>query len=173
MNRILSLWWVTFIAGFVLLAASLPFLDNLDSHGYRLAKSLADLDLLRTTIEQFRIAHGSAPNNSEKLNALVAANLIEHLPSDPWMHPYVYSVDTNGTYKVYSVGVNGLDEQGEGDDVVNREKRYRCEDYDVNCLPNTVYVIQISSFLITIISLLIGIIRGVMYVYRRLIHLSS
>jgi hypothetical protein len=32
-----------------------------------------------------------------------------------------------------SIGLNGRDEGGEGDDVNSPDKAYRCEDYQINC----------------------------------------
>ena len=40
------------------------------------------------------------------------------LPADGWGRPYVYAVDEGGAgYRLRSVGADGVDQGGEGDDV--------------------------------------------------------
>jgi hypothetical protein len=39
------------------------------------------------------------------------------LPIDPWGHAYAYSTDGKDDYKIWSIGPNGIDEHGAGDDV--------------------------------------------------------
>ena len=45
-----------------------------------------------------------------------ADRLVDSQALDPWGRPYVYESD-GGTFNLYSVGENGRDDQGEGDDV--------------------------------------------------------
>ncbi len=39
------------------------------------------------------------------------------LPVDPWGHAYAYSTDGKDDYKLWSLGPNGIDEKGAGDDI--------------------------------------------------------
>jgi hypothetical protein len=42
---------------------------------------------------------------------------------DPWGHAFVYSVRDRGkTVTIWSIGPNGRDEQGQGDDIVVNER---------------------------------------------------
>jgi hypothetical protein len=54
---------------------------------------------------------------------------------DPWANRYMYRVGSmwpNG-FVVYSVGVNGKDELGQGDDIVNHSKHYPCDIMPTYC----------------------------------------
>ena len=42
------------------------------------------------------------------------------LPKDPWQHDYVYEVGGPKGYKLRSMGPNGVDDKGGGDDVTGR-----------------------------------------------------
>lgn len=40
------------------------------------------------------------------------------IPKDPWGHAYAYTTDGKDNYKLWSFGPNGVDDHGEGDDIV-------------------------------------------------------
>ena len=40
---------------------------------------------------------------------------------DPWGHPFVYRVGSSLKYQLYSIGPNGVDENGKGDDISNED----------------------------------------------------
>jgi hypothetical protein len=42
----------------------------------------------------------------------------QDLPPDPWGHPYVYVLTGPKGYQIRSMGPNGVDDKGEGDDIV-------------------------------------------------------
>jgi hypothetical protein len=81
----------------------------------------------------YRSRHGHFPPESIGLSALVG-EFIGQLVPDPWGHQYVYRRPAaTGPYRLYSRGLDGRDDRGSGDDVTTWPKRYRCEDYGVNC----------------------------------------
>ncbi len=53
---------------------------------------------------------------------------------DAWSNAYVYRLVSEGKgYVLYSRGANGIDEQGEGDDVTAASKKFTCEQYADLC----------------------------------------
>ena len=99
------------------------------------------LPVLSYALESFIREHGRAPEESEGLAALVCArpgdagHCLSHLPKDPWSHPYVYRrIGRAPGYMVYSIGADGVDEGGGGDDIVTWAKEYSCSEYGVGCL---------------------------------------
>lgn len=97
------------------------------------------LPTLASVLELFVQKHGQPPGEREGLAALVCSqpaetNCIPHLGPDPWLHPYMYRLTTQSPgYMVYSVGANGIDERGGGDDIVTWPKQYSCREYGVGC----------------------------------------
>jgi hypothetical protein len=87
-----------------------------------LARSEAQLDLMRIglTLERFRAEEGAYPDT---LSA-IASRLGGEVPVDPFTgYPYSYSHD-GGTFTLYSVGMNGLDD-GARHDYVNGDIVWR------------------------------------------------
>ncbi len=41
------------------------------------------------------------------------------LPNDPWGNPYKYEKQSDGTYRLWSCGPDGMDNSGEGDDIAS------------------------------------------------------
>jgi hypothetical protein len=100
-----------------------------------------DLPVLSYALELFVREHGWPPDEREGLAALVCSapsdegHCIIHLSNDPWSHPYVYRrIGRAPGYMVYSIGADGVDEGGGGDDIVTRAKEYSCSEYGVGCL---------------------------------------
>lgn len=64
------------------------------------AKALADMELIRNKLEEYRIEHGGYPDSETAMGGLGVAN-------DPWGWPYVYDHDPKAskyTYSLYSKG---------------------------------------------------------------------
>lgn len=57
-------------------------------------------------------------------------------------------------FELYSVGLNGIDERGAGDDVTDHDKRYSCSDYSVGCPYGAVELLQVVLVLFFASSLL-------------------
>jgi hypothetical protein len=79
---------------------------------------------LTSAIERHRVATGELPRNPKQL-AVVArlyapsAAIPRGSPVDGWERPFVYrpAPESERGYLLYSVGANGRDESGEGDDL--------------------------------------------------------
>jgi general secretion pathway protein G len=92
----------------------------------------AQIELLGTALDSFRLDVGRYPNTSEGLEALVAAGSGSEdwngpylkkteIPLDPWGNPYIYeSPGNHGDYDLVSLGAD-KSEGGEGEnrDVVS------------------------------------------------------
>ena len=100
----------------------------------RLMTALADLDSLRSAVKLKIADDGAAPTEAEGLDVLVHGKTqeLDWLKKDPWGHPYAYHVGASGP-AIYSVGPNGVDEHGDGDDVTTQDKSYHCVDYARDC----------------------------------------
>jgi general secretion pathway protein G len=84
-------------------------------------------------IENYRQDHGKLPP-AESAFEVLAGEYIREVPVDPWGHPYAYrATEEPPGYRIYSVGFDGVDESGAGDDVIADWKYYQCEPYGVNC----------------------------------------
>ena len=103
---------------------------------------LGQIPMLTRTLEAFRDDYGRLPTEQEGLSALLRPPGNEsdpyfkkgQLPIDPWGGSYVYHPAEDGRhFSLYSPGRNGIDEHGGGDDVVNWDKTYTCEEYGVGC----------------------------------------
>ena len=99
------------------------------------------LPVLTDTVEWFVREHGRPPDEKEGLAVLVCSapsdegHCISQLPQDPWSHPYAYRrIDRAPGYMVYSIGADGVDQGGAGDDIVTWAKEYSCAEYGVGCL---------------------------------------
>jgi general secretion pathway protein G len=143
MTRQKPLWlilMVVFVAssGFVVIKECV---DPMKMGDLKINKVLyADLPTLSLVLESFVHDHGEPPTEAEGLSALVCTqpnrtDCINRLFPDPWLHPYAYRrIAKAPGYIVYSVGANGIDERGGGDDVVTWPKHYTCREYGVGCV---------------------------------------
>lgn len=82
-----------------------------------------------------------------------AGYFLRGIPSDPWGREYVYRANIHD-FELYSVGLNGIDERGRGDDVTDHDKRYSCSDYGVGCPYGVVELLQVVLALLFASSLL-------------------
>jgi len=82
----------------------------------------AQMQMLSTALDTYRLDVGSFPRNLEELRAADAPGwdgpyLPRDIPVDPWGNPYVYSVDVEDASKPYTLRSLAKDgrEGGEGD----------------------------------------------------------
>jgi hypothetical protein len=100
---------------------------KLDSDSQR-GRTVARLTLFREALEDYDESFGNFPAESEGLTALMRGGepIIKGIGVGPedlvdgWNKPFVYRVGESGLPTLYSVGPNGVDEAGSGDDLVAR-----------------------------------------------------
>jgi type II secretion system protein G len=85
-----------------------------DFSGARSRTAKLQVANLDSALSEFRRIHGSYPDTSTGLSALVSAGLIRKVPRDPWGNPYEYSM--YGSH--YVLRTFGADHRfgGSGDD---------------------------------------------------------
>jgi len=95
-----------------------------------------DLPAIAQALEIYKQKHGTLPTESEGVPALAESSgargesILPKVPKDPWFHDYVYRRTAPGKgYVIYSIGRNGVDESGNGDDIVEGPKKYSCAEY--------------------------------------------
>ena len=88
----------------------------------------ADIETISQALELFRLDNGFYPSQDQGLEALVTRpdtqpeprnwnpdGYLKKVPADPWGNPYFYIQPGNyGKYDLYSLGANGIDDDGEG-----------------------------------------------------------
>jgi hypothetical protein len=82
-----------------------------------------DVSLLRAAITVYRLDREKLPASLQDLiessenfpNGYLGGS--KQLPKDPWNHDYVYVVTGPKGYQIRSMGPNGVDDQGQGDDI--------------------------------------------------------
>ncbi|MBN1412608.1 MAG: type II secretion system protein GspG [Spirochaetales bacterium] len=84
-------------------------------------RAKADLLSFKTAIDAYRMDNiFHYPDKQKGLRALIKYLDGQDIPLDPWGHGYIYvypSLYSDGAYDLYSIGKNGIDEKGEGDDI--------------------------------------------------------
>jgi len=102
---------VLVVLGVIIFAASGRLDGSPDS---QIHKARTDLGVFAASLDDFHSRNHRYPDANEGLGATLAAN---KRPVDPWGHPYVYRNRGSDKPQMYSVGPNGVDEGGAGDDV--------------------------------------------------------
>jgi general secretion pathway protein G len=95
-------------------------------------KARADIgSIFFTALEAFKRDQGRYPTREESLDVLVDPSprgrylISHHAITDPWGHTYVYRPPDPHQQQglvLYSIGPNGIDEGGKGDDIVPRDQ---------------------------------------------------
>jgi general secretion pathway protein G len=126
---LIELMLVVIIIG-VLAAMVMPRLIGRTEQA-KIAACQADINAnLSLALDLFEMDNGRFPTTEEGLLALRTrpgaltnwqGPYLKKDPKDPWQRPYVYrSAGThNNDYDLYSIGPNGIDENGGGDDIGN------------------------------------------------------
>ena len=109
--RGLRIVWYVFafaalIGGF-LLVLNLILRHHTESQRHTCRVLLTQIEM---TLLQYRLDHG-LPGELTQLSEGARPLL------DPWGRPFVYRVAPNSEYRLYSLGPDGVDENGKGDDV--------------------------------------------------------
>lgn len=98
--------------------------------------ALSTLELLRFVTQRSADQQHRLPTQDEGLQPFTTGPgaRIDYLPHDPWDHAYVYRrTATPLGFVLYSVGADGVDDHGAGDDITTRDKSYSCEVYYDEC----------------------------------------
>ncbi len=108
-----------FIMGLLATVVLVNVLGNVDQS--RVQKAKADIALLESSLDRYRLQLFTYPTTDQGLEALVSApgnlpagasypaeGFIRRLPADPWGNPYQYAnPGERGTIDIYSLGADG------------------------------------------------------------------
>jgi general secretion pathway protein G len=108
-----------FIMGLLATVVLVNVLGNVDQS--RVKKAQADIALLESSLDRYRLQFFTYPTNEQGLRALVEAprdlpgnasypadGFIKRLPDDPWGNPYQYAnPGEHGSVDIYSLGADG------------------------------------------------------------------
>ena len=100
----------------------------------RIVKARQDILAIQSALDLYRLDNGSYPTTDQGLEALVhkpesspaptnwkADGYLQHLPKDPWGHPYQY-LNEEGKPAIYSTGPKGTGTaEGEGGAITSRD----------------------------------------------------
>ena len=126
--------WMAWAAVVLAPVGAIASIDRI--RDYKIDQAFADLDLLRSSVQASSQRHGRLPGDDDGLASLAMEpdRMLDRVPNDPWSHAYVYRrTQESPGFVVYSVGKDGIDDHGAGDDVTTRGKSYRCETYYDEC----------------------------------------
>ncbi len=121
---LIELLVVVIIIGLLATLVAPKFFGKLAMSKQKTAK--AQIELLGSALDEFRLDNGRYPTTEEGLNALrekppelnnwAGPYLPKAIPKDPWGRAYIYrSPGEHGDYDLYSLGRDGQ-EGGEGED---------------------------------------------------------
>ena len=120
---LVELMLVVIIIG-TLVAMVMPRLAGRTEQAKR-AAAKADIEVnIASGLDLYEIDHGSYPENLDLLLEKKDGKgpYLKKRAVDPWGHPYKYVYPgAHGDYDLYSFGKDGVDNNGEGDDVANWE----------------------------------------------------
>jgi len=166
-GKILKWWW---LAALVSLGGAIVLpcvgMGGPNFIDLKINKVFMDLAGINAGLEQFRQRRGDYPTDAEGLEAMTGVSMIR-VSKDAWGSSYVYKRNAPGRPLVYSAGIDQVDSGGAGDDVSSRDKHYRCEDYALNCGPTASDIAAYGALLLLPLSLITGLIRGIMWLIRR------
>jgi type II secretion system (T2SS) protein G len=156
-DGVLRWWWLALLLS-LLVVAAMPRAIGLAGGDYPIHRTFHDLDGLRAALKSYHEVHGAYPTSAQGLGLLRSEGIVNHLPVDPWRHPYVYRYNTTtDTFLLYSQGADGEDDMGAGDDITDPDKAYSCREYGVGC-PSV--AIPITALALSAASLVVGLARG-------------
>ncbi|MDD5135756.1 MAG: type II secretion system major pseudopilin GspG [Candidatus Omnitrophica bacterium] len=127
---LVELMLVVIIIG-TLVAMVMPRLAGRTEQAKR-AAAKADIEAnIASALDLYEIDHGSYPESLDTLMEKKEGKgpYLKKSAIDPWGHPYKYVYPgTHGDYDLYSFGKDGVDNNGEGDDVTNWETSAKPEE---------------------------------------------
>lgn len=88
--------------------------NQADAAGSPVGRARADILFLQSQLRSYLRVTGRYPSEQEGLEALVKANLVRSVPTDPWGRPYVYRL-VRESGRVVTLGRDGK-EGGSGED---------------------------------------------------------
>ena len=126
---LVELMLVVIIIG-TLVAMVMPRLAGRTEEAKR-AAAKADIEAnISSALDLYEIDHGSYPENLDVMMEKKDGKgpYLKKRAIDPWGHPYKYTYPgTHGDYDLYSFGKDGVDNNGEGDDITNWESAAKTE----------------------------------------------
>ena len=127
----------------------------------RISKAFADQQALSTALDNFRERYSRYPTTREGLKALVP-DFVKRISRDPWGSPYVYRTTGRRSFFIYSVGADGRDDKGFGDDVTTKEKEYDCAVYGYTCGLDARFFVFVVALALMVLSALVGLAHGIL-----------
>jgi type II secretion system protein G len=168
--KILTIVASVFIASLALTSITSPTFVCHSGFG-ALTKVQQDMKSIRAAIDMFELDRHAIPTQDDGLRILAAPNdssenrgrrYLRDLANDRWDSPYIYSVISKSEFSIHSAGPNRVDEKGKGDDVIEGEKEYRCEDFDAcKSLPDYVFMLSLPLALLSFLGLVGLSVRGI------------
>ena len=137
----------------------------------KIDKAFSDLSALRAGLSEFQARHQRYPTTTEGLIVLVP-DFVLRISRDPWGTAYAYRAEKQESYSLYSIGADGRDEGGAGDDVTTPRKKYDRATYGVTNATDPLHIIGYAAFALLVASSLIGLARGAAGV-RRMVRKKS
>ena len=160
MLRTRKLSLITFLVSTFLLIAA-EFLSPSQTEDLTIDLELNTLSFMRQEVEWFQKETGSLPTDELGLAQLTTgpSPFMRRVMPDSWGHPYKYRrISTAPGFVIYSVGYNGIDEHGEGDDITTSEKKYSCKEYGIGCAAKISVIMKTIFLLVSLLSLAIFVI---------------
>lgn len=156
MRRFLAFWPLSLLPLFAMVVLNARVGSIID---LKITQAQQDLTALDLALHAYKSKHGDFPSEAEGLAALRGADgPLLQIPKDPWGNSYLYRRRADTTYYlVYSRGLDRTDNGGSGDDVILGPKKYRCDDYGVNCAPTGLQTVAWIAFALAGLSLAAGI----------------
>ena len=127
---LVELMLVVIIIG-TLVAMVMPRLAGRTEQAKRAAAKADSEANISSALDLYEIDHGSYPDNLDVLMQKTDGKgpYLKKRAIDPWGNPYKYVFPgTRGDYDLYSFGKDGVDNNGEGDDVANWEAVTKTEE---------------------------------------------
>ncbi len=141
-------------ASFIVFAATALVDAGTDSYGWNAQHTLASLRGLTSAVELFYLDTGRIPTQEEGLRVLIERPPEngqgwkgpyfyndKDVPRDSWGAPYIYKVEDirQRKFVIYSVGMNGTDDNLGHDDISVGKKLEPCELFAM-CPPASEYI---------------------------------
>ncbi len=163
MSRLLRFWWI----GFLLSLAVVLFIPMFSSIvDLKIHQAFSDIAVYKAALTGFQVKNHRYPTTAEGLGVL-SPEFIPRISRDPWGNAYVYRVKQPETFSLYSVGIDGVDESGAGDDVTTPRKKYNRAAYGLASPTDAPHLIGYTAFLLLVASALAGLWRAAAQVRQK------